>query len=52
VWKMVPLCIMWWYLEESETIDVSMTPRDPPRNLSTFFFLPFSPGQRAGWPRG
>jgi hypothetical protein len=36
---------------ESETIDVSMTPRDPPRNLSTFFFLPFSPGKRAGWPR-
>jgi hypothetical protein len=34
---------------ESETLDVSRTPRGPLRNLSTFFFLLFSPGQRVGW---
>jgi hypothetical protein len=36
----------------SEIIDVSRTHRGLLRNFSTFFFLPFSPGQRAGWPEG
>jgi hypothetical protein len=36
----------------SETLDVSRTPRGPSRTFSTFLCLPFSLGQRAGWPRG
>jgi hypothetical protein len=36
----------------SETIDVSRTPRSLLRNFSTFFFLPFSLGQWAGWIHG
>jgi hypothetical protein len=48
-WSLFVLCGVFG---ESKTIDVSMTFRDTLRNLSTFFFLPFSPRQRAGWPRG
>jgi hypothetical protein len=48
-WSLFVLCGVFG---ESETIDVSMTLRDPLRNLSTFFFLSFSPGQRTGWPYG
>jgi hypothetical protein len=36
----------------SKTIDVSRIPRGLLRNSSSFSFLPFSPGQRAGWPHG
>jgi hypothetical protein len=37
---------------ESETLDVSRILRGLVRSFSTFFFLPYSPGLRAGWPRG
>jgi hypothetical protein len=48
-WSLSVLCGVFGV---SETINVSRTPRGLLRNCSTFFFLPFSPGQRAGWPRG
>jgi hypothetical protein len=48
-WSLTVLCGVFGV---SETIDVSRTPRDLLRNFSIFFFLPFSPRQRAGWPRG
>jgi hypothetical protein len=47
-WSLFVLCGVFG---ESETIDVLRTLRDLLRILSTFFFLPFSPGQRAGWSR-
>jgi hypothetical protein len=46
------LFVLYGVFGESETIDVLRTLRDLLRNLSTFFFLPFSPGQRVGLPRG
>jgi hypothetical protein len=52
VWKMVPLCIMWCIWSERNNRWVSRIPRGLLRSFSTFFFLLFSPGQRAGWPRG
>jgi hypothetical protein len=48
-WSLFVLCGVFGV---SKTIDVSRTPRGLLRNFSIFFFLPFSPGQRAGWPRG
>jgi hypothetical protein len=48
-WSLSVLCGVFGV---SETIDVSRTPRGLLRNFSVFFLLPFSPGQRAGWPRG
>jgi hypothetical protein len=48
-WSLSVLCGVF---EVSETIDASRTPRGLLRNFSTFFFLPFSPGLRVGWPRG
>jgi hypothetical protein len=48
-WSLFVLCGVFG---ESKTIDVLRTLRDLLRNLSFFFFLPFSPGQRVGWPRG
>jgi hypothetical protein len=48
-WSLTVLCGVFGV---SETIDVSRTSRGLLKNFSIFFFLPFSPGQRAGWPRG
>jgi hypothetical protein len=48
-WSPFVLCGVF---EVSETLDVSRILRGPLRNLSTFFFLLFSPGQRDGWLRG
>jgi hypothetical protein len=48
-WSLFVLCGVFGV---SETLDVSRTSRGPLRNLSTFFFLLFSPGQRDGWPQG
>ena len=46
-WSLSVLCGIFG---ASETIDVLRTPQGLLRNSSTFFSLPFSPGQRAGWP--
>jgi hypothetical protein len=52
------LCRKWFPLVlcgvfgESETLDVLRILRGLVRSFSIFFFLPFSPGLRAGWPRG
>jgi hypothetical protein len=48
-WSLSVLCGVFGM---SETIDVSRTPRGLLRNFSIFFFLSFSPGQQASWPRG
>jgi hypothetical protein len=48
-WSLFVLCGVFGV---NETLDVSRTLRGPLRNLSTFFFLFFSPGQRDGWLRG
>ena len=48
-WSLSVLCGVF---RASETIDVLRTPQGLLRNSSTFFSLPFSPGQWAGWPRG
>jgi hypothetical protein len=37
---------------ESKMLDVSRILRDLVRSFSTFFFLSYSPGLRAGWPCG
>ena len=46
-WSLSVLCGVFG---ASETIDVLRTPQGLLRNSSTFFSLPFSLGQRAGWP--
>jgi hypothetical protein len=48
-WSLSVLCGVFGV---SETINVSKTPRGLLKNFSIFFFLPFSPGHRAGWPCG
>ena len=52
------LCGKWFFFVlcgvfgESKMIDVSRIPQGLVRSSSTYFFLLYSLGQRAGWPRG